>query len=201
MLIVGLTGSIGMGKTTTAAMFASHGVPVFDADAEVGRLYQVGGAGVAPVEAAFPGVSVAGAIDRDRLGRSVLGDPAALARLNAIVWPLVGAARQDFLSASRAAGDSMVLLDIPLLYETGGERTVDAVVVVTAPAEIQRERVLSRLGMTPDKLAAILSAQTPDAEKRSRADFVVDTGRGLEHAAALVRDIVAALRRRAETAH
>lgn len=200
MIVVGLTGSIGMGKTTTAAMFAREGVPVYDADAEVRRLYAPGGAAVELVGAAFPGVAVDGAIDRARLGERVLGDAEALARLNALVWPLMGAARADFINSAATAGAALVVLDIPLLYETGGERTVDVVVVATAPRAVQRERVLGRPTMTAKKFAALSAAQTPDADKRARADFIVDTGKGLAHAERQVRDIVAALRRRAETA-
>jgi dephospho-CoA kinase len=194
MIIVGLTGSIGMGKSTTAGLFAEAGVPVYDADAEVRRLYAPGGAAVGPVEAAFPGVVEAGAVDRDRLGTRVLGDPEALERLNAIVWPLMGAARATFLADAAAAKASLVVLDIPLLFETGGERHVDVAVVVSAPADVQRARVLARPGMTETKFAAILKAQIPDAEKRQRADFVVDTSRGVDDARAQVAAIIAALR-------
>jgi dephospho-CoA kinase len=201
VLTVGLTGSIGMGKSTTAAMFAEAGAPVYDADAEVRRLYAPGGAAVAPVEAAFPGVVVDGAVDRDRLGARVLGDAAALARLNTLVHPLMGAARGAFFEAARRADAPFVVLDIPLLFETGGERAVDAVVVVSAPAEVQRERVLARPGMTTEKLDAILKAQLPDAEKRARADYVVDTSRGLDAARSQVSDIIADLRARANGGH
>ena len=173
MIVVGLTGSIGMGKSATAAMFAEAGAPVYDADAEVRRLYAPGGAAVAKVEAAFPGVVVDGAVDRGRLGERVLGDPETLARLNAIVHPLMGEARAEFFRAAREARADVVVLDIPLLFETGGERNVDKVVVVSAPEALQRERVLARTGVTAAKFAAILAAQTPDAEKRARADFVV----------------------------
>lgn len=194
MIVVGLTGSVGMGKSATAAMFAEAGVPVYDADAEVHRLYSPGGAAVAPVEAAFPGVAVDGAVDRSRLRERVLGDPAALARLNAIVHPLVGEARHGFFERARATGADLVVLDIPLLFETGGEMRVDKVVVVSAPADIQRARVLARPGMTPDRLDALLAAQTPDAVKRARADFVVDTSQSHDHARDQVRQILAALR-------
>lgn len=196
MIVIGLTGSIGMGKSTTAAMFADEGVPVYDADAEVRALYAAGGAAVAPVEAAFPGVTRDGAIDRSRLGDRVLGDRAALDRLNAIVWPMMGAARAAFFDRARGQAASMVVLDVPLLLETGGEKTVDAVVVVSAPLKLQRERVLAREGMTSAKLDAILDAQMPDAEKRRRADFVIDTGAGLEDARRQVRDVLTALRQR-----
>ena len=201
MIRVGLTGSIGMGKSTTTAMFSEAGCPVYDADAQVHRLYSPGGAAVAPVEAAFPGVSVDGAIDRARLSNRVLGDPEALKRLNAIVWPLVGAARADFIRQAQSAGAALAIFDIPLLYETGGEASVDVVVVVSAPADVQRQRVLARPGMTEPKFAAILAAQTPDAEKRARADFVVDTGAGLDAARARVAQIIAALRARAKQAN
>jgi len=201
MIIVGLTGSIGMGKSTTAGLFAESGVPVYDADAEVRRLYAPGGAAVAPVGAAFPGVVEAGAVDRDRLGARVLGDPEALKQLNAIVWPLMGAARTTFLADAAAAKASLVVLDIPLLFETGGERHVDVTVVVSAPADVQRERVLARQGMTEAKFAAILKAQMPDAQKRQKADFVVDTSRGMADARAQVGAIITALRARAKQAN
>jgi dephospho-CoA kinase len=201
VIVIGLTGSVGMGKSATAAMFAEAGAPVYDADAEVRRLYAPGGAAVARVEAAFPGVVVDGAVDRGRLGERVLGDPAALARLNAIVWPLMGEARAEFFRQVRAAGAEVAVLDIPLLLETGGERGVDKVVVVSAPAEIQRERVLARPGMTKAKFEAILDAQMDDADKRARADFVVDTSRGFDHARRQVRDILAALRTGCEAGH
>jgi dephospho-CoA kinase len=201
MIVVGLTGSVGMGKSTTAAMFAAAGAPVYDADAEVRRLYAAGGGAVGPVEAAFPGVTVDGAIDRGRLGEKVLGDPAALERLNAVVWPLMGGAREAFFAAARAAGATVVVLDIPLLLEAGGERNVDKVVVVSAPAAVQRERVLARPGMTQAKFAALLAAQMSDADKRARADFVVDTGAGFDHAREQVKAILAVLRAGAEPGH
>lgn len=194
MIVIGLTGQVGMGKSATAAMFAEAGVPVYDADAEVRRLYAVGGAAVARVEAAFPGVTIAGAVDRARLGERVLGDPAALARLNAIVHPLMGKRRAEFFRKAREGGAPVVVLDIPLLFETGGENSVDKVVVVSAPGDMQRARVLARPGMTGAKLDAILAAQTPDADKRARADFVVDTSRGFDHARAQVKAVLAALR-------
>lgn len=194
MKIVGLTGSIGMGKSTTAAMFRDAGIPVYDADAAVHDLYDQGGAAVGPVGEAFPGVVKNGRVDREALRQQVLGNPEALKRLNAIVHPLVGQDRVQFFKAAEAAGADMVVLDIPLLFETGGHANVDAVVVVSAPHEMQRERVLARPGMTPERLDAILAQQTPDAEKRARAHFVVDTGQGLEHARAQVMTIIAALR-------
>ena len=193
MIVLGLTGSIGMGKSTTAQLFEAEGVPVYDADAAVHALYAKGGAAAA-IEAAFPGVTVDGAVDRTRLSAEVVGKPEALKRLEAIVHPLVGHSRQSFFEAAQASGADVVVLDIPLLFETGGERNVDAVVVVSAPEALQRERVLARPGMTAEKLDAILARQTPDAEKRARADFVIDTARGLEPARAEVRAVLAAVR-------
>jgi dephospho-CoA kinase len=201
MIIIGLTGSIGMGKSTTARMFLDEGAPVYDADAEVRALYAAGGAAVAPIDAAFPGVIRQGAVDRALLGDRVLGNPEALNRLNGIVWPLMGAARKAFFESAKALGAEIVVLDIPLLLETGGESNVDTVVVVSAPANVQRERVLAREGMTRAKLAAILDAQMPDAEKRRRADFVVDTSQGLEPARRQVREVLAALRAGESQAH
>ncbi|AYV45794.1 dephospho-CoA kinase [Caulobacter flavus] len=198
MIILGLTGSIGMGKSTTAKMFEAQGAPVYDSDAAVHALYSVGGAAVGPVEAAFPGVVVDGAIDRARLSAQVVGDPEALEKLEAIVHPLVGAHRIGFFETARADGHDIVVLDVPLLYETGGQKNVHKVVVVSAPADVQRERVLARPGMTPEKFEAILARQLPDAEKRARADFVVDTGRGLQAAEDQVRDILTLLRTSAQ---
>jgi dephospho-CoA kinase len=194
MLILGLTGSIGMGKSTTSKMFQDEGVPVYDSDAAVHALYATGGAAVAPVEAAFPGVVVDGAIDRARLSAAVVGKSEALAKLEAIVHPLVGAHRIGFFEDAQAKGCDIVVLDIPLLFETGGHKKVDKVVVVSAPAAVQRERVLARPDMTVEKFEAILARQTPDAEKRARADFVIDTGQGLDHARAQVRDLLTLLR-------
>jgi dephospho-CoA kinase len=191
---IGLTGSIGMGKSTTARLFADEGVPVYDADAAVHALYAKGGAAVEPVEAAFAGTVVEGAIDRERLGAAVLGKPEAMKMLEQIVHPLVGKSRADFLQSARASGADLVVLDIPLLFETGGEAHMDAVIVVTAPAELQRQRVLERPGMTDEKLKAILARQTPDSEKRRRAHFVIDTSRGLDHARDQVRASLADLR-------
>ena len=196
MIVVGLTGSIGMGKSTTAGLFAEAGVPVYDADAAVHALYAVGGGAVAAVEALFPGVvGPDGAIDRTALATRVVGDPEALRRLEAVVHPLVGAHRADFFA--REAASEIVVVDVPLLFETGGERKVDAAVVVSCPPDMQRARVLARPGMTPEKLDAILARQTPDAEKRARADFVIDTGRGVEAAREQVAEVLAALRTRA----
>ena len=194
MIVIGLTGSIGMGKSTTAAMFREAGVPVYDADAAVADLYAKGGAAVEPVGQAFPGVVKDEAIDREALRREVLGKPEALKRLNSIVHPLVGRSRAAFFEAAEKLGAEMVVLDIPLLFETGGHASMDAVVVVSAPPEMQRERVLARPGMSPERLDAILAQQTPDAEKRARAHFVVDTGQGLEPARRQVSEIIAIMR-------
>lgn len=191
--IIGLTGSIGMGKSTVAAMFAAHGVPVFDADAAVRRLQGPGGPLVAPIEAAFPGATGPEGVRREALGAQVFGDPAALARLEAIVHPAVAAERGAFLLEH--AGAPLVVFDIPLLFEKGGAALVDEVVVVSAPAEVQRARVLARAGMTPDKFAHILRLQVPDAEKRARADHVIDTGTSLAETEAAVADLIAGLRR------
>ncbi|MGX5831584.1 dephospho-CoA kinase [Mesorhizobium sp. 43Arga] len=192
MIVLGLTGSIGMGKSTTAKMFAEAGVPVHDSDEAVHRLYA--GAAAPLVEAAFPGTTVGGVVDRVKLGAHVLGDAAALKRLEAIIHPLVRADADAFLARHRTAGESIALLDIPLLFETGGRGRVDKVVVVTAPAEVQRQRVLARPGMTEEKLAAILAKQVPDEEKRRLADFVIDTGQGLDAARAAAVAIIAELR-------
>ena len=189
MLIIGLTGSIGMGKSTTLQMFADEGVPVYDADAAVHAVYS--STAVPIVEAAFPGTTADGTVDRQKLSQRVLGNPEALKKLEQIVHPLLGAHRQTFLQAAVKSGAPIVLMDVPLLFETGGEKRMDAVVVVTAPAELQRQRVLARENMTAEKLDAILARQTPDAEKRKRADFVVDTSRGLDPVRADVRDILA----------
>jgi dephospho-CoA kinase len=194
MITVGLTGSIGMGKSTTAAMFAAQGVPVYDADAEVHALYAKGGAAVGPVGEAFPGVVVDGAIDRPLLSRQVVGKPDEMKRLEAIVHPLVGMSRVDFFERAAAAKADIVILDIPLLFETGGEKRMDAVVVVSAPADVQRQRVLARPDMDEAKLDAILARQMADAEKRARAHFVIDTGQGLDHAREQVREVLRVLR-------
>ena len=191
MFVLGLTGSLGMGKSTTARFFAEAGVPVHDADAVVHRLYE--GEAVAAIEAAFPGTTADGRVDRTRLAARVLGDAADLKRLEAIVHPLVRKAEQQLLEEAQAHGEPIAVLDIPLLFETGGDRRVDAVVVVTAPPEVQRARVLERPGMTMEKLDSILAKQIPDEEKRRRADFVVDTSQGFEAARAQVRAILAAV--------
>ncbi|MGH6769664.1 MAG: dephospho-CoA kinase [Xanthobacteraceae bacterium] len=191
MFVLGLTGSVAMGKSTTARFFAEAGVPVHDADAVVHRLYE--GEAVAAVETAFPSATAGGRIDRSRLAALVLDDPAALKRLEAIVHPLVRKAETQFLREAATAGAKVAVLDIPLLFETGGEERVDAVVVVSAPAEEQRRRVLERPGMTLEKLEALLARQLPDAEKRRRADFVVDTSQGFDAARAQVRAILDAV--------
>ena len=191
MFVLGLTGSLGMGKSTTARFFAEEGVPVHDADAVVHRLYE--GEAVALIEAAFPGTTAGGAVDRAKLGARVLNDAAALKRLEDIVHPLVQEAERRLVAQARARGEQVAVLDIPLLFETGGDRRVDAVVVVSAPEEVQRSRVLERPGMTIEKLEAILAKQMPDAEKRRRADFVVDTSLGFAAARAQVRAILDAV--------
>ena len=194
MILLGLTGSIGMGKSTTAAMFREAGVPVYDADAEVHASYAKGGACVEPLGATFPGVVRDGAVDREALRQAVLGKPEVMQRLNSIVHPIIGALRTSFFEDAAAAGADLVVMDIPLLYETGGEARMDAVAVVTATPEIQRERVLQREGMSPERLDAILAQQMPDAEKRARADFVIDTGHGLEPVRRQVAEIIAIMR-------
>jgi len=191
MIVIGLTGSIGMGKSTTARMFAEEGVPVHDSDEAVHRLYA--GPAMPLVEAAFPGVTIDGKIDRTVLGAKVLGNPTAMKTLEGIIHPLVRADANEFLARHRRAGAPMAILDIPLLFETGGRDRVDKVVVVTAPAEIQRQRVLARPGMTVEKFESILARQVPDGEKRRLADFVVDTGQGMDAARHAVHQIVAAL--------
>jgi dephospho-CoA kinase len=191
MFILGLTGSIGMGKSTTARFFAEAGVPVHDSDAVVHQLYE--DAAVAPVEAAFPGTAVEGRIDRARLAAQLVGNADAIKRLEAIVHPLVRAASQRFLDAQGARGARVVVLDIPLLFETGGEKRVDAVVVVSAPAEVQRARVLGRAGMTAERLDTLLARQMSDAEKRARAHFVVDSSRSFDSARAQVHGILRAV--------
>jgi dephospho-CoA kinase len=188
MFILGLTGSIGMGKSATAKMFADEGVPVHDADAVVHKLY--GGEATPLIEAAFPGTTQGGVVDRGKLGQRVLGDKEAIARLEQIVHPLVTKARERFLTEAERSGATVAVLDVPLLLETGGDKRCDAVVVVTAPAEMQRARAFERPGMSEDKLSAILAKQMPDAEKRARADFVVDTSRGFDDARMQVREIL-----------
>ena len=191
MIVIGLTGSVGMGKTTTASLFAEQGVPVFDADAAVHRLYS--GRAVVPVEAAFPGVTRNGAIDREALARHVIDDAAAMKRLEAIVHPLVREERESFLDAALGDGKPLVVLDIPLLFETGGEAQVDVVVLASAPATAQKARVLARPGMTEARFAAILAKQMPDAEKRKRARFIVETGTSIADARRQVVEVIAVL--------
>lgn len=186
-----LTGSLGMGKSKTAEFFAEAGVPVHDSDAAVHALYA--GEAAPLIENAFPGSTSGGKVDRARLATMVVGDPAALARLEAIVHPLVREARDRFLAAAQARGEPVVVLDVPLLFETKGERGCDAVVVVSAPAEIQRRRAFERPGMTGEKFAALVAKQIPDAEKRRRADFIVDSSQSFDHARAQVRDILQAV--------
>ena len=193
MVVIGLTGSLGMGKSTALRFFAEAGVPVYDADEAVHRLYA--GEAAAPIEAAFPGTTGEGGVDRARLAQAVLGDPAALSRLEAIVHPLVRREEQRFVEAAHKAGARVAVLDIPLLFETGGDARVDAVVVVSAPPEMQRARAFDRPGMTEEKFRALLAKQMPDEEKRRRADFVVDSSQGHDYA----RTQVHAILRAAET--
>jgi dephospho-CoA kinase len=188
MIILGLTGSIGMGKSTTAKLFVEAGVPVYDADATVHRLYE--GEAAPAIEAAFPGTTVGGKVDRTRLSAQVVHDPAAIRRLEQIVHPMLGASRQKFLEDAEQSGAPVAVVDVPLLFETGSDKRVDAVVVVTTTPEIQRERILARDNMTAEKLDAILARQLPDAEKRKRADFVVDTSHGLDPVRTRIRDIL-----------
>ena len=189
MLILGLTGSIGMGKSTTAKLFAEAGVPVYDADAAVHKIYE--GEAAPAIEAAFPGTTADGKVDRVKLSAKVLHNPAAIKQLEQIVHPMLGASRQKFLDDAERSGAPVAVVDVPLLFETGGEKRVDAVVVVTTTPEVQRERILARDNMTGEKLDAILARQLPDAEKRKRADFVVDTSHGLDPVRARIRDILA----------
>jgi dephospho-CoA kinase len=188
MIILGLTGSIGMGKSTTAKLFEEAGVPVYDADATVHKIYE--GEAVPAIEAAFPGTTADGKVDRNKLSAKVVHDPAAMKRLEQIVHPMLGASRQKFLHEAEQSGAPVAVVDVPLLFETGGEKRVDAVVVVTTTPEIQRRRILERDNMTGEKLDAILARQLPDAEKRRRADFVVDTSHGLDHVRTRIRDIL-----------
>jgi len=189
VIVLGLTGSIGMGKSTTLRLFEEAGAKVWDADAAVHRLYAPGGAAVASIEAAFPGVAGATGVDRARLTQRIAGDPEALKRLEAIVHPLVATDRQQFLAENPDA--KLVVVDIPLLFEIGADRRVDAILTVSAPPEVQRARVLARPGMTPEKFETLLARQLPDAEKRARADFVLETDKGLDAARAEVRRIMA----------
>ena len=199
MYLIGLTGSIGMGKTQTAALFEEEGLPRYDADAAVHGLYEVGGAAVGPIGELFPEAVRDGAVDRAALGRIVLKDGAKLAALEKMVHPLAGATQVDFLNAQMAAGATHVLLDIPLLFETGGHEFVDCVVVVSAPPDIQRARVLERPGMTEEKFADILAKQVPDSDKRAAADFIVDSSVSVADAHRQVKEILAAVRDRKGT--
>ncbi len=194
MIVIGLTGSIGMGKSTVARMFAEEGAPAFNADDAVHALYAPGGAAVAPVEAAFPGVMKDGGIDRIALSARVVGDEAAMKRLEAIVHPLVKQSQAEFLQAARDGGADVAVLDIPLLFEGGGAKYVDKIVVVSAPADVQRARVLARPSMTAEKFEAILARQKPDAEKRAGADFIIDTSGAMDDTRAQVRAVLDALR-------
>jgi len=196
MFVLGLTGSLGMGKSTTARFFAEEGVPLHDADAAVHRLYE--GEATALIEAAFPGTTSGGRVDRDKLAKKVLGDSAAIKRLETIIHPLVGRAEAQFLDEAARKDAAVVVLDIPLLFETGADRRCDAVVVVSAPADVQRARAFERPGMTEEKFQAILAKQMPDAEKRARADFVVDTSKGFDAARAQVREILGRIARMAK---
>ena len=189
MKVLGLTGSIGMGKSTTAKLFEEAGVPVYDADAAVHQLYE--GGAVPAIEAAFPGTTADGKVDRAKLSARVVHDPAAMKQLERIVHPMLGASRQRFFDNAEAAGAPIAVVDVPLLFETGGEKRVDVVVVVTTSPEIQRERVLARGTMDAEKLVSIIARQMPDAEKRKRADFVVDTSHGLDPVRAQIKDILA----------
>jgi dephospho-CoA kinase len=188
MLLLGLTGSIGMGKSTTAKLFEEAGVPVYDADATVHKVYE--GEAVPAVEAAFPGSTVNGKVDRQKLSAMVVNNPEAMKRLETVVHPMLRSYQLKFLSDAEKSGAPVAVLDVPLLYETGGENRVDAVVVVTTAPDVQRERILARDNMTADKLDAILARQLPDEEKRKRADFVVDTSHGLEPVRQRIREIL-----------
>ena len=193
MIVIGLTGSIGMGKSTTMKMFAEAGIPVWDADTTVHRLYGPDGPGTAAVEEIAPEAVTVSGVDRTKLREAILRESSLLKKIEQAIHPLVGADRSAFLAAARAAGCKLVLCDIPLLFETGGEKSVDKIVVVTAEPDVQRARVLKRPGMTEEAFEAILAKQVPDSEKRDRADFVIDTGKGMEHARARVAEIIAEL--------
>lgn len=188
MIVLGLTGSIGMGKSTTAKLFAEAGVPVYDADAAVHVLYE--GEAAPAIEAAFPGTTTDGKVNRNKLSERVVHDPEAMRRLEQIVHPMLGASRQKFLQDAERSGAPVAVVDVPLLFETGGEKRVDAVVVVTTTPEIQRERILARPNMTREKLDAVLVRQMPDSEKRKRAHFIVDTSHGLDPVRLQIQDIL-----------
>ncbi|WP_300530946.1 dephospho-CoA kinase [Maricaulis sp.] len=194
MIIIGLTGSIGMGKSATAKLFIAEGVPVFDSDACVHELYAPGGAAVEPIAQAFPGTVIDGAVDRTHLSAALREDPSGFERLEKIVHPLVSKARESFSKSAAESGSDMVVYDVPLLFETGGDKMVDAVVVVHAPDAVRRERVLERPGMTADKLDAIIARQMPDADKLARADYAIETSQGLEDAREQVRSVIRAIR-------
>lgn len=191
MIRAGLTGSIGMGKSTTAQMFRDEGIAVYDADATVHQLYE--GEATPLIEAAFPKTTKDGKVDRTKLSEYVIGKPENMKKLESIIHPLVHEKEQAFLKEAETRGDKLVVLDIPLLFETGGKNRVDKIIVVTAPAEVQRQRVLARDGMTEEKFEAILARQVPDSEKREKADFVIDTSEGLEAAKIKVREIIISL--------
>jgi dephospho-CoA kinase len=195
--VIALTGSIAMGKTETAKMFARLGVPVYDADQAVHALYERDGAAVEPIQKLFPGAVKRGRVDRGELAKRIAGDPVALYRLESVVHPLVAKQRHAFLADAAAKGADVVVLDIPLLFETGGEKSVDAVVVVSAPRDVQLARVLARPGMTQEKFAALEARQMPDAEKRAKADYIIDTSKGLNDAFESVKRVIAAVRGRA----
>jgi dephospho-CoA kinase len=190
MLVLGLTGSIGMGKSTTARLFSEAGIPVYDADAAVHAIYE--GEAAPVIEATFPGTTVDGKVDREKLSAQVVHDTAAMKRLEQIVHPMLHVYRRAFLEQAERSGAAVAVVDVPLLFETGGEQDVDAVVVVTTTTDVQRKRILARNNMTSEKLEAILARQLPDVEKRTRADFVVDTSHGLDHVRAQIREILAA---------
>lgn len=194
MVIVGLTGSIGMGKSETAKMFRQLGVAVYDADAAVHGIYAPGGSAVAPLEAAFPGVTGAAGVDREALAKRVLNDAAALKKLESIVHPLVGQVQREFLKQAASEGAEIVIIDVPLLYETGGEKRVDCVVVVSAPYELQRQRVLERPGQSEEKFQSILAKQVSDEEKRRRANFIIDSSNGIDAAFEQVKAILPQLK-------
>jgi len=195
MVIVGLTGSIGMGKSETAKMFRRLGIAVYDADAAVHAIYAPGGPAVAPIEAAFPGVTGSDGVNRELLAKQVLNDATALKKLESIVHPLVGLEQQKFLEQAAAENLEMIVIDVPLLYETGGQKRVDCVVLVSAPYELQQERVLARPGMSEEKFQSILAKQVPDAEKRAQADYIIDSSQGIEHAMAQVEALIPLLKK------
>ena len=194
MILLGLTGSIGMGKSETAKMFMREGIPVYDSDAEVHKLQAPGGPALPKIEATFPGVVVDGVLDRPALGQRVFGKPQELRKLEAIIYPLMGGAQKNFLKRASARGEPVVVLDVPLLFETGGDKYVDASVVVSAPAMVQRQRVLARPGMDEARLKGVLAQQMPDGEKRKRASYIIDSGLGKAFALRQVRAILAELK-------